>query len=266
MIPRSSITAWRATATWPDEAQVEQDLVLSRIMVELFQDERIRSSFAMRGGTALHKLLLPAPLRYSEDIDLVQVVAGPIRPFFDVLHERIDPWLGSHAYRHGSHSVRAVYRFQTESLPARTLRVKIEANTREHFAVQGTRPVRHGVDTRWYTGEAEVVTFSQEELLGTKLRALYQRKKGRDLFDLHQAGQLPGVRLKEVVSTFRIYLEREGLEVSMQALASNLSTKLGDGDFRSDVLPLLAAGVEYDADEAASWVERELLGLGPPTS
>ena len=33
MIPRAYITAWRATAPWGDEAQVEQDLVLSRVLV-----------------------------------------------------------------------------------------------------------------------------------------------------------------------------------------------------------------------------------------
>lgn len=94
MIPTAYITAWRSVAPWPDEAQVEQDLILSRVMIELFADRRISDNFAMHGGTALHKLALGQAVRYSEDIDLVQVVAGPIRPFFDVLHDRIDPWLG----------------------------------------------------------------------------------------------------------------------------------------------------------------------------
>jgi predicted nucleotidyltransferase component of viral defense system len=48
-------------------------------------------------------------------------------------------------------------------------------------------PVR--VDNPWFTRGADVVTFALEELLGTKLRALYQRKRGRDLFDLGRALQ-----------------------------------------------------------------------------
>ena len=36
MIPRASITAWRKAAPWGDNTQVEQDLVLSRALVELF--------------------------------------------------------------------------------------------------------------------------------------------------------------------------------------------------------------------------------------
>lgn len=91
MIPRANLTAWRALAPWPDDAQVEQDLVLSRAMVDLILDDHIARHFAMRGGTALNKLSLTSPLRYSEDIDLVQVVAGPTRPFFDALRARLDP-------------------------------------------------------------------------------------------------------------------------------------------------------------------------------
>lgn len=63
MIPRAHITAWRAVAPWPDDGQVEQDLVLSRAIVELFSGDHIAGHFAMRGGTALNKLALAAPLR-----------------------------------------------------------------------------------------------------------------------------------------------------------------------------------------------------------
>ena len=72
MIPRAHITHWRQIAPWPSDAQVEQDLVLSRAIVELFSDPHIASALAFRGGTALHKLVFETPGRYSEDIDLVQ--------------------------------------------------------------------------------------------------------------------------------------------------------------------------------------------------
>jgi hypothetical protein len=78
MIPRDYITEWRAQAPWPSDAQVEQDLVISRALVELFEQEVIASTMAFRGGTALHKLHLTEPARYSEDIDLVQTERGAI--------------------------------------------------------------------------------------------------------------------------------------------------------------------------------------------
>jgi predicted nucleotidyltransferase component of viral defense system len=67
VIPRANITAWRAQAPWPTDAQVEHDLVLSRALVQIFQHDGLTTALAFRGGTAIHKLLFPAPQRYSED-------------------------------------------------------------------------------------------------------------------------------------------------------------------------------------------------------
>lgn len=259
MIPRAQITAWRAVAPWPDDAQVEQDLVLSRAMIELFSDEHVASHFAMRGGTALNKLSLRAPARYSEDIDLVQVVAAPIRPFFEALRARIDPWLGAHTYEHREHSVRAVWRFASEAPPSRRLRLKIEANTREHFALHGLFPAPYRVENRWFSGAAAIPTFHLDELLGTKLRALYQRRKGRDLFDLHLVGQGSDVDPDRVIASFLAYTERQGLHVSRAEFEANLLTKLGDREFRTDIVPLLAPGGAHDVEEAATWVSAQLL-------
>ena len=75
MIPRAHVTAWRASAPWPTDAQVEQDLVLSRALVEMFSSADVAQAVAFRGGTALHKIFLGSPGRYSEDNDLVQVDA-----------------------------------------------------------------------------------------------------------------------------------------------------------------------------------------------
>lgn len=263
MIPRAHITAWRALAPWPDDGQVEQDLVLSRAIVELFSDAHIASHFAMRGGTALNKLSLSAPLRYSEDIDLVQVVAGPTRPLFDALRARLDPWLGPHAYEHREHSVRATWRFSTEAPPSRRMRLKVEANTREHFTLRGLVRTPFRVESRWFSGEAAVPTFQVDELLGTKLRALYQRRKGRDLFDLHRVGSGGSVDLDRVVETFRAYTEGQGVRVTRAEFESNLLAKLGDREFRTDILPLLAPGLDYDVDGAAAWVATEVLSRLP---
>lgn len=75
VIPRAYITAWRSDAPWPDDAQVEQDLVIARALVELFGRPSLAAALAFRGGTALHKLHFESSGRYSEDIDLVQMEA-----------------------------------------------------------------------------------------------------------------------------------------------------------------------------------------------
>ncbi len=79
MIPRAFITEWRVRAPWVHDAQVEQDLIISRALVAIFSHPLLHEALVFRGGTALYKLHLPA-LRYSEDIDLVQTKAEPAGP------------------------------------------------------------------------------------------------------------------------------------------------------------------------------------------
>jgi hypothetical protein len=65
VIDRPALIAWRSRAPWPNPVQIEQDLLLSRLMIEIARDEVLGPELAMRGGTCLHKLHLPTPLRYS---------------------------------------------------------------------------------------------------------------------------------------------------------------------------------------------------------
>jgi len=85
MIPRDYITTWRSEAPWVQDFQVEQDLVISKALVDIFSEPVLREALAFRGGTALYKLFLKPPLRYSEDIDLVQIRAGPATPLFSAM-------------------------------------------------------------------------------------------------------------------------------------------------------------------------------------
>lgn len=59
MIAAAFITHWRAVVPWAADHQVEHDLILSRALVEIFSDPALGRSLAFRGGTAIHKLLLP---------------------------------------------------------------------------------------------------------------------------------------------------------------------------------------------------------------
>lgn len=142
MIPKNSITAWRAHAPWTLDAQGEQDLVISRAIVELFRIPELARSLAFRGGTALYKLYLTPPARYSEDIDLVQVHSGPIGGVLDRARSVLDPWLGVPRRQLKEGRVNLVYRFESEDAPPFKLRLKIEINTREHFANLGHVPRR----------------------------------------------------------------------------------------------------------------------------
>lgn len=266
MIPWAALTAWRTKAPWILDTQVEQDLVIARAVVELFQDAELSRLVAFRGGTALHKLVLESPARYSEDVDLVQVAAGPIGPVLDGIRRRLDSWMGRPQWKRGPGVATLYYRFSSEAQPVAAMRLKIEINTREHFSVFGLVRRPFSVAGPWFTGAAEVATYEIDELLGTKLRALYQRRKGRDLFDLWHAGRAGSADPARVVACFMRYMEHEGHPVSRAEFEANLFEKLAEPSFAADLGPLLAAGAEWDRDAAARYVLDELVARLPGDS
>ena len=51
MIPAMHTIAWSRVAPWAAPRQVEQDLIISRAMVDLFNDEFLKEQLRFRGGT-----------------------------------------------------------------------------------------------------------------------------------------------------------------------------------------------------------------------
>lgn len=191
MIDRPALIAWRSKAPWPDRVQIEQDLLLSRLMIEINRDEVLGPELAMRGGTCLHKLHLPSPLRYSEDLDYVRLTHTGIKPYTQALAKLADE-----------------------------------------------------------IGLAE-------ELLATKLRALYQRSKGRDLFDLWLGLTVLKADPEQIVAGFHRYMGDAAF--SYPELRANLAAKLANASFGHDLDALLTSTPpEYDLDIAANIVMREL--------
>ena len=259
MIPKANITAWRRAAPWSSDWQVEQDLVLSRCLVELFNCPAIAEQAVFRGGTALHKLFFEPPGRYSEDIDLVQREAGPIGTLIEGIRTALDPWLGTPKWKAGHGRFRLYYRFETTMEPVVQSRVKLEINTREHFAVHGfvTRTIE--VENGWFSGKADVGTYTLPELLGTKLRALYQRKKGRDLFDLDLALDHPEFDPCLLLQAFEKYMAFGGTPVTRAQFEENMAAKIVDASFLTDVRALLRTGVEHDPAEAWARVHKMIV-------
>lgn len=263
MIPRAYITAWRRTVPWPSDAQVEQDLVISRALIEMFRNPEVAQGALFRGGTALHKLFLKEPGRYSEDIDLVQAEPGPIGPLLAAIRASMDNWLGEPGSKRGADRVSLLYRFDTTSRPVQTMRLKVEINTREHVAVMGAFKCPFTISNSWFSGRAPVSTYPVEELLATKLRALYQRKKGRDLYDLWLAMNQLEIDDKKVVECFSRYMERGKAKVSRAEFEANLGKKLASASFLGDLEPLIPTGSAYDPATAGEFLQQRILALLP---
>lgn len=259
MIPTRFITQWRAYAPWTFERQVEQDLIISRALIELFNNPFIAESIAFRGGTALYKLFVEKPARYSEDIDLVQLKSEPIGPVLDAIRAQLDSWLGKPSSKRSQGRVTLTYRYLAEGLPAIPMRLKIEINTQEHFSVLGYQQKEFSITSDWFNGSTNIKTYHLHELLGTKLRALYQRKKGRDLFDLWYLDNQHSCDHNEVANIFQHYLKQQDLSITKAQFEINLIQKLSSELFRKDMEPLLVSGLHWDVNEAANLVNEKFL-------
>ena len=134
MIPQTAITEWSEFVSWRDEVQVEQDLIICKALVEIYKDDYLAKNLAFRGGTALHKLYLHPQPRYSEDIDLVQVQAGPIKETYDHLRDAL-AFLGEPKVKQKKHNNTLIFRLQSAGVPSLPIHLKVEINCKEHFSV-----------------------------------------------------------------------------------------------------------------------------------
>lgn len=260
MIPEASIIEWRATVPWVVSEQVEQDLVICRALAEIFKNEYLRTHLAFRGGTALHKLYLHPQPRYSEDIDLVQIEPEPIRTTIDNLRDVLN-FLGEPNVKQKKHNNTLIYRFESETIPVAPLKLKVEINCKEHFHIQDLKPVNFSVNNSWYSGECQVLTYELEELVGTKMRALYQRRKGRDLYDLYKAlTSNNNLDLDLILTCYRAYMDANvDTPPSRKQYLNNLNEKMEDDEFLGDTESLLRPGERYNPEEAYSIVREQLL-------
>ena len=203
MIPISDIRAWSNVVPWINDEQIEQDLIISRSLVEIFSDDFLSENLVFRGGTALHKLYLNPQPKYSEDIDLVQRESGPIKAIFTRLRN---------------------------------------------------------VDTNWFKGSSIMQTYELEELLGTKFRALYQRKKGRDLYDLYKAFVVVTPDSDKIITCYKEYMKfvvEKG--PTRKPFLINLEQKITDSEFLNDTVFLLRPTEKYDPEVAFELVKKELI-------
>ena len=254
MLPVNAITAWGVSHPWATADQIEQDLLLSRAICEISGHSYLGNELLFRGGTALHKLHLPSPLRYSEDLDYVRTTAGGIGALTGALLD-LGCDLGFDVRSKITEHPKVFWR--TISQAGNPLRIKIEINTHERSPSLPTIRLPFTVVSPWWTRDAQVATFQLPELIATKLRALFQRSKGRDLFDIWLALTQVSLNPDSVLTAFAPY---RPARYSSTTATANLTAKLNSKDFCNDLAELSVQTISpYDPHEAAALVIKNLL-------
>ena len=277
-ITRRDVIAHQSVVPWPSQIQVEQDLLLCRAMVALFDDAFLQDQIAMRGGTLLHKVHLAPPSRYSEDIDLVVVGDRPEGHIRKALNRVLSGVLGTPkqsvwedlklAIRNTvkpSRVLRMTYAIPSLVETGTNLEVVVEANVTERTPHLPVIKIPFEFPFQDTVVSTKVAGYDIHEMLGTKMRALFQRRRGRDLFDLYWALTLakPAVAPARIIESFQHYLKLESSVAGRAEFISLLDGHLTDRGFCSDMKQLLRAGIDYDPQQAGEYVKSKLLALLP---
>jgi predicted nucleotidyltransferase component of viral defense system len=273
------IIAHQAEVLWPNQRQVEQDLLLCRTMTALFNDDFLKTQIAMRGGTLLHKIHLAPPSRYSEDIDLVvigdrpddhiaksvkRVLAGVLGRPVNSVWETVK--LAVRNAVKPSRVLRVTFRVSSIADPrGMPLEIVVEANVTERRSHRPVAVLPFNYQFRDQNISTAINVFEIHEMLGTKMRALFQRQRGRDLFDLYWAlteSKTP-VNPMEIIESFQYYMQQEGTIAWRDEFVGILKNHLSDRGFLKDMNPLLRTGISYNPLLAGDYIIKNLLNLLP---
>jgi predicted nucleotidyltransferase component of viral defense system len=275
-LTQQDVLAHEAQVPWPEIVQVEQDLLLCLAMQAIFEDPFLKTQVAMRGGTVLHKLHLAPPARYSEDIDLVAVGERPeehirrallrvLRPLFG--REKSSVWdalkLTARNLARPSRILRCIYQVASVSSPGQTLTIEVETKVSERIPHQPLQRLPFEIPFRGERRRTELVSYNINEMLATKMRAMFQRRKGRDLFDLYwaiTAQSATPVSVPDIIAGFEHYMRDEGSHVPRAEFSGHLRECLADRvGFCLEMGKLLRRDLAYDPLEAGSAVEAGLI-------
>jgi predicted nucleotidyltransferase component of viral defense system len=255
MIPHPEILAWREIADWPLDEQVEQDLIISAALVKIFSDSSLKGKLAFRGGTAFNKLIFPKALRYSEDIDMNRLENSEAGPILDAIRKslkEIFPKTKAKSKR-TKNSIKLTYSYP--SIGGGTRNLKIEINVCETQPQKELEEFPFAVKSGFFSGSTTILGFDKEEMIGTKIRALYQRSKGRDLFDLFELSKLD-FNWDNIVDSF---LKLEDIDVTGKFFEKNLTEKIKNKSFLEDTISLLPKDISYNPKEAYMWFLGEII-------
>jgi predicted nucleotidyltransferase component of viral defense system len=127
--------------------------------------------------------------------------------------------------------------------------------------VLGLQQFPFEVNSSWFEGSCSLTTYRLEELLGTKLRALYQRRKGRDLYDMYIAlTQKQDLDIDALIQSYREYmLFSVDKPPTQREYILNMEAKMNDSEFLGDTTALLRPDIPYEPQEAYEIVKAGLI-------
>lgn len=252
MISVEELTHWRSAVPWNDDEQVAQDLILARLVVEVANDPLLHRAVTFKGGTCLHKVWLDVPWRYSEDLDYQLTEPIDLRDLITAYRALGEKVGFSETNRNINSQFVHVLMTGTNHV-GDPLRVKTDIQRAPRRLPDGTEPQEFHVDSPGFQGGGFIPAFPPEEIIASKVIAVYQRKRPRDLFDMWAAIRSDLVEAKDVAASYGTYRPPDPRHWTARQAARSLVERVTDHEYVADLAELARyAPVEYDLAENVS--------------
>jgi predicted nucleotidyltransferase component of viral defense system len=180
---------------------IEKDLVLGWVLAGIYNHEALAESWIFKGGTCLKKCHFET-YRFSEDLDFTVTDPAHInQDFLWRIFAEISDWIYEHSgieLPTDLHTFeiypnprgrpacqgRLAYRGPISPRSGGSPRVKLDITADEHLVLPPKRlPVFHPYSDTPEDG-IHVLSYAYEEAFGEKVRALAERARPRDLYDV----------------------------------------------------------------------------------
>lgn len=190
---------------------VEKDFVLGWALWGVGSDEKLSNTWIFKGGTCLKKCYIET-FRFSEDLDFTVMPGGPIMP------EQVEPILQAMLVRVGAesgidftvappkykmrpsgHSAEGSVYYRGPRGAPQAARIKLDLNSEEKVARPTVlRPISHTYPDK-LPQPATVRCYGFEEVFAEKIRAMGERSRPRDLYDIVNLFRWPDLRAHPAV-------------------------------------------------------------------
>ena len=269
-IRKEIIKYWKKEKGFLFDFQAEKDLLIECILYFFYSNKHLSDNYIFKGGTALNKMHLKRNLRYSEDIDLSQRYAIKSGHSMSIIHDILEKLKLDRKYKQSITGFKFYVQYPSTTTEQKE-KLKIETNCHEHFTALGYIKKELVIDNPLMKKTIMIPTLDINEMLGQKACALYQRKKGRDLFDIYKASEHPDFDISKLTQCFQkhfLFEPKSDKFPKRKAPATipteknfirNIEEKEKSIEFINDTKKILNKGVEYDINDAFYWFKNEII-------
>ena len=251
-ITETILRNWADAIGIGDTKLAEHDYRITHLIHAIYSNEFLAQRLLLKGGSAINKFYLGELSRLSVDLDFnhsgskeeVLEDAKEVRSsIIDTIKNHDSSYATNYDHSYEQTTVRAKY----NAVAGEAVQpIKIEISHVERFPILGSLTKGLALDT----GESiKVGTYSLEELLATKLRALYDRLKARDVYDLYMAYDL--LKDKTALRKMFLYYFYRDRKVFTPKI---FFKKLSENTYEDDVSGFIRPTVNFDLEEAKNEV------------